>query len=671
MHYHHQLKEVISNLYHTWNKEHPLPELHGSTFGADWRETNPPVAKQDMDMDPEEKLKIKQNRHELEKYLTREETWFARYCREHDDGNLAILNQHPIAYFGLEFALVDWLQIYSGGLGVLAGDFIKESSDMGVPMVAVGLFYHHGYCVQHFDEHGNQYETYPLQLPEEYPFELVMDSEGNMVEVSVEIVDHEVFVRVWRVDVGNTPVYLLDTNYERNELTADRMITAHLYGGDTDTRLRQEIVLGIGGPRLLKKIGVKPALFHMNEGHSGFLVVEMARHYVEEKGLSFEEAVKLVDDHLLFTNHTLKAAGNDIFTYHEIEKFFGTYLDNLHTSIEQVFALGKDDEYANGNFSMTVLGLRNAKKSNAVSILHEKAAQKTWPNYKLEPITNGVHMPTWVAKEIHELFDNYIGEDWHDVNTDTFIHKIDDIPTHDLWHAHQHHKQLLMDVLNRELSLNLHSDILTVVWARRFASYKRPDMILSDLERLSEIVNAQGRQVQLLVAGKAHPRDGNGKALLKQIWETFHRPEFYGKLVLIPDYNWMMGHYLAAGGDVWLNTPRRYEEASGTSGMKACANGVLQFTTLDGWTDEVDWDHDKIGWEIDQHDPANSLYNRLQNEIVPMYYDKSGTGYSEEWVNRMKRSIKTVLYRYSTSRMMKDYLEKMYLPVVRESGLFG
>ncbi|MCA9378987.1 alpha-glucan family phosphorylase [Candidatus Dojkabacteria bacterium] len=658
--------QSIRNLWFTWNPHHILPII--DLYGDGWRKNTPPTKYLSMfgqkyfDNVLEKKAwDIDQNLRLLRDYRARPETWFSKFCEQNPLAKK--LYGNPIAYFCMEYGLIDWLQIYSGGLGILAGDFIKQASDMGVPMVGVGIFYHQGYFHQDFDENGYQQETYIEQDPSDYPVQLVEDNQGKPLEVSIEIIDHEVWVRAWRLRVGITDLLLLDTNIERNEREEDRMISAHLYGGDNDTRVRQEILLGIGGPRILNAIGITPTIYHMNEGHSGFLVLEMARRYIEEQKMDFHQAIKQVHDQLLFTNHTLKQAGNDIFEYGLLQKFLGTYLDNLHTSFDEVFNLGRDQLYAEGKFSMTLLGLRNANISNAVSKLHGQAAKKLWPDYQLKAVTNGVHMPTWVSPEIHRLLDKYVGEDWHYPEREVDYQKVMDIPDRELWQAHQIRKEKLLKTISSEVNIELNPTALTIAWARRFASYKRPDLIMHDMNRLAEIVGKGEYPIQILLTGKAHPKDTIGKTLLQQLWQNFQRPEFKDKVVLIPGYNWQLARRMVSGADVWLNTPYRYEEASGTSGMKAAANGVLQFTTLDGWTDEVNWDG--TGWVIAEDDPADSLYNTLANEICPMFCHKCEDQQRSPWLERMKKSMILALQDYSSKRMMQQYLTDLYLPTLQ------
>jgi starch phosphorylase len=640
-------------------------------YGDGWRKNTPPgefmsqYGKHKLESVLNEKSwEIDQNLRLFRDYMAKDrEMWFDDvFLKDAANSKFSQLKDHPIAYFSMEFGLIDWLQIYSGGLGVLAGDYLKQASDLGVPIVGMGIFYGHGYFHQDFNANGAQVETYIEQIPHEQHLELVTGKNGEPLEVTIEIHDHDVYVRAWRLKVGRIDLYLLDTNLEKNTRQEDKLISGHLYGGDQDTRIRQEILLGIGGPRLLKELQITPAVFHMNEGHSGFLVLEMARRYVEEQNFSFEDAIKEVDKHLVFTNHTLKSAGNDIFHYPMIVDYFTTYLDNLKTSIDKLYALGKDDLYAQGDFSMTILGLRNAKVSNAVSKLHGEAAKKLWPEFKLVPVTNGVHMPTWVSSEIHELVDKYVGENWHNPRYTVDYERVQRIPDQELWKAHMERKQKLIASINSELDMQLDPEALTIAWSRRLAQYKRPDLITSNLDRLAQLVTDSTKPIQILIAGKAHPRDTIGKELLQKMIQSLSRDVFKNKVVIVPGYNWQLARRMVAGADVWLNTPYRFEEASGTSGMKAAANGVIQLTTLDGWTDEVDWY--KKGWVITEEDPSKALHDILQYQVIPLYFDKGIHGYNEYWLEMMKNSMQLVMQQYSTERMVKDYITQVYQPIL-------
>jgi starch phosphorylase len=578
------------------------------------------------------------------------------------ESKFEIFKTNPIAYFCLEYGFVDWLQIYSGGLGILAGDYIKQASDSGVPVIGIGIFYHQGYLHQDFGPDGMQSENYIHQDPLDYNMSLAKDKNEQEIIIELPMGGSIVKVRAWKQLVGKSVMYLLDTNFEDNIQWEDRLITGYLYGGDIENRIRQEIVLGIGGAKLLERLEIKPAIYHMNEGHSGFLIFERIRQLMKEGNSTFEDALTNEKSNLIFTNHTLKQAGNDIFDFMLFEKYLSPYANELGVNINTLFNLGDDQTYSQGGFSMTVFCMRNAVISNAVSIIHSNAAKNVWKDYELVPVTNGVHLPTWISPEIHALLDKYVGEKWHYSTKDINIDDVDMIPSNLLWEAHITRKKKLIHSLNNVLGLDLNPDIMTIAWSRRLAAYKRPDLIITDIERLKAIVSNTERPIQILIAGKSHPKDGIGKQILQKINTSFSDNFFKNRIEVIPGYNWQLARRIVSGTDIWLNTPYRYEEACGTSGMKAAANGVIQFTTLDGWTDEVDWY--KIGWVIDEDNPSDSLYNYLENNIAPLYYSKNAQGYNEDWVIMMKNSIKLILRDFSSERMLDDYLNKIYNKVL-------
>lgn len=661
-----KFRKLLNNLWISWNPHYILPIIN--MYGEGWRKNVPPSefvaqygSKRLHQIIEQSAWEIEENYRLFRQHKSRY-TWFDKYCEIQQNQVFKKLFNEPIAYFCLEYGLIDWLQIYSGGLGILAGDYLKQTSDMGIPVVGLGIFYHQGYFHQDFSEDGWQLERYINQDPDDYPLELVLDKNGEQLTVAVEIQNHDVYVRAWRLNVGRTDLYLLDTNFNLNKDWEDKMICAHLYGGDEDTRIRQEILLGIGGARLLSALEIKPSIYHMNEGHSGFLVLELAMEFVKQ-GMTFDQAISQVDKKLVFTNHTLKQAGNDVFSYELIKKYFATYTDNLKTDIDSIYKLGVDTAASQDGFSMTTLGLSNAKITTAVSKLHGQAAAKLWPNYQLTPITNGVHMPTWVSPEIHNLLDQYLGENWHNCEIVDY-QRIQSIPMDKLWQAHSIRKQKLINSLNLELGLQLDSDALTIAWSRRLAFYKRPDLITSDLDRLKQLVNNQDRPIQILISGKAHPRDVTGKEILQKINQALSVDDFFNKVVIIPGYNWQLARRMTSGADVWLNTPFRYEEASGTSGMKAAANGVLQLTTKDGWTDEVEWQ--EKGWVISEEDAAKSLHDLIEYKVAPLFYDRIVGSFNEKWVKMMLNAMQLVIYDYSSQRMLEEYLQHIYLPILNE-----
>lgn len=658
-----QYLKVLNNLYYSWDQKVDLPLLE--EFQEGWRRhPSPQSYLEDFGQNVLDNIlakhasSISTAAKRLDNYHSTQ-TWFDKYCETNP--RFSKLRENPVAYFCMEFGLIDWLQIYSGGLGVLAGDFLKEASDMGLPVVGIGLFYHQGYFHQSFTNEGRQIDEYITQHPTDFPLELVKNSDGTPMLIEIDIKDHVVYTQAWKLKVGRVNLYLLDTNIEENKLQDDRMISAHLYGGDNDTRIRQEILLGIGGARLLHRLGIDPSIFHMNEGHSGFLVLEIAKQIMQKNGVDFQKALEEVDAELVFTNHTLKPAGNDNFPYELLASYLFAYTDDLNTDLETIFELGRDDDYSNGNFSMTTLGFRHAKVSTAVSKIHGVAAAKIWPKYPLLAVTNGTHAPTWLNPDLYKLLGKHLGDNFLENPLETDYSQIFSIPAEEIWEVHKMRKHKLINTLNKELSLYLNPDALTISWSRRLASYKRPDLIISDIARMKSIVNNSERPVQILIAGKAHPRDLAAVDLLQKMNQELSsamNTELAHKVVVLPDYNWKLAKAMVSGSDVWLNTPFRFEEASGTSGMKAAMNGVIQLTTLDGWTDEVDWEGK--GFVVDHNDPVTSLHDNLEFKVAPLFFDQNLQGYNEQWVKMMKESMFLGLKDFSTTRMVSDYIEKVY-----------
>ena len=659
-----KFETLLNNLWFTWNPHYILPII--DMYGDGWRKNIPPEAI--IANYGKEKLNqiLESKQWELEQSLRLYYNYFKRTCFFENFVNknqkFEKLIENPIAYFCMEFGLIDWMQIYSGGLGILAGDFVKQTSDYGIPLVAIGLFYHQGYLHQDFSPDGKQIEDYIHQDPMDFNLELVKNPDGTQLTIPVLLFDHIVKVRAWKQRVGMNNLYLLDTNFEDNEEWEDRLITGYLYGGDIENRIRQELVLAYGGMRLMHSLNINPSILHMNEGHSGFIIFEYTLSLMHDEKLDFETALKKAQDKLVFTNHTLKQAGNDIFDFLLFEKYLSSTAKELGVDIAKLFELGDDKTYSSGGFSMTIFGMRNAKVSNAVSKIHSVAAKKIWPQYNLVPVTNGVHMPTWVSTEIHELYDEFLGENWHLGCPFVNYENIKKIPKARLWNAHKIRKQKLIHSLNTELGLNLRDDVLTIAWSRRLAAYKRPDLLITDIERLKRIINNSSRPIQILIAGKSHPKDNIGKEILKRMNQCFASPEFHNKIEIIPGYNWQLARRMVSGADIWLNTPYRYEEASGTSGMKAAANGLIQFTTRDGWTDEVNWY--KIGWEIPEDDSAQKMYEILENEILPLYYNINEGEYNSDWIDMMLNSMQMALKDFSTDRMVREYLEKIYSQIL-------
>jgi len=651
---------LLKNFWFTWNPHHILPIIE--FYGDGWRKNLPPEAL----ISNYGKDKLTQLLSEKDWELSQNLRIFYNYLENKDNFNslclsnikFQIFETKPIAYFCMEFGYVDWLQIYSGGLGILAADYVKQASDMGIPVIGIGIFYHQGYLHQDFGPDGNQLENYIHQDPMDYNMELAKDEDGEVIVIELQMGESVVNVRAWKQMVGKNVMYLLDTNFEDNKEWEDRLISGYLYGGDIENRIRQEIMLGIGGTRLLERLKIKPSIYHMNEGHSGFLIFERVREIMSEKKQTFETAIKIAKENLVFTNHTLKQAGNDIFDFMLFEKYLLSYANELNLDINDMFNFGYDKSYSQGGFSMTVFCLRNATVSTSVSKLHGKAAEALWKENPLIPVTNGVHLPTWISPEIHILLDEYVGENWHLSMENLDYDGVQKIPSKKLWDAHIIRKRKLINSLNNVLGLELREDVLTIAWSRRLAAYKRPDLIITDIERLKRIVSNAERPIQILIAGKSHPKDTIGKQILQKINQSFSDEFFKNKIEVIPGYNWQLARRIVSGADIWLNTPYRYEEACGTSGMKAAANGALQFTTLDGWTDEVNWY--KIGWVISENNSAESLYDTLENQIAPLFYTANQQGFNDDWTEMMRNSIELILKDFSSERMLMDYLNNIY-----------
>ena len=632
--------------------------------------------------------KIEKIFEQFEQYRSRP-TWFAR-----NHGESAL----KVAYFSAEFGLGECLPIYSGGLGVLAGDVLKSASDLGLPLVGVGLLYRQGYFHQTLNPDGWQVEIYPEHNVDEMPIRPVESPAGQPVIVEVAYPERPVHAQVWSVQVGRTPLYLLDTNLEQNA-PEDREITARLYGGDREMRLRQEILLGIGGLRALEALGVEPTICHMNEGHSSFQTLERIRTVMRSQGLSFAAAREASSAGNVFTMHTPVAAGNEWFPARLVEAYLGHYREEFGLSREEFLALGRIDPSNDASdFSTTVLALRLSAHAHGVSRLHGQVSRKLWSSLwphvdrqeiPIASITNGVHTQSWVSLEMAELYDRHLGEAWRLSPEEPEVWQgVRQIPDQALWEAHRVGRQRLIDYARFALTnqfvrqgvpppkfecalQGLDPQALTIGFARRFATYKRATLILRDIERLGELFSDPQRPVQILFAGKAHPHDHLGKELIREIVHLARQAPFAGKLFFLQDYDMNLIRYLIQGCDVWLNTPRRPQEASGTSGMKAAVNGALNVSVLDGWWEEACDLHS--GWTIglgeeyedeDYQDEveSNALYDLLETELIPLFYSRNAAGLPEEWIARTKEAITVLAPAFSSSRMARDYAEQLYLP---------
>ena len=600
-------------------------------------------------------------------YMNPNSTWFSTNYPKWDK---------PIVYLCMEYGISKSLPIYSGGLGILAGDHVKTASDLGLPFIAIGLLYKHGYFRQEIDENGNQIEIFPEYKPEEMPIKPVLDSNGERLLIEVPIEDRIVYARAFEVQVGRVRIYLLDTDVPENS-PEDRTICDYLYNAEIDKRIKQEILLGIGGMRLLRALGIEPGVVHLNEGHPAFANLQRIA-WLMEKGLTFTEALSVVRGTTIFTTHTPVPAGHDRFPIEEVKKRLAKFLEGK----EELLELGREGDQIN----MTLLAIRTSSYVNGVSRLHAEVSKKMWQDLwpgvpldeiPIEGITNGVHTMTWVHNEMRKLFDRYIGKVWREhTNLEGIWYAVEMIPNEELWEAHLEAKRQFIELLrrkaierNKRLGIDdpipdIDENALIIGFARRFATYKRATLILSDLERLKRILNNPERPVYIVFGGKAHPRDEGGKEFLRRVYEVSKMPEFKGKIFVMENYDMGSARLMVAGVDVWLNNPRRPMEASGTSGMKAGLNGVLNVSIYDGWW--VEGYNGKNGWVIGEEstepesgedDPkdAQALYDLLEQEVIPTYYNNR-----TRWIYMMKESIKSIAPRFSTHRMVKEYMDKFY-----------
>ena len=632
-----------------------------------------------------------------EDYMSSKDTWFNKKYPENKND--------LIAYFSAEYGLDETIPIYSGGLGILSGDHLKSASDLGIPLVGVGLLYKQGYFNQKIESYGIQKSEYNSLELEDMPILPVKNSENQDLLINVKFEKRDVYLKVWKINVGRVSLYLMDSDIEKNA-PEDREVTLKLYGGDQDMRIRQEIVLGMAGTKLLKELGLNPTIYHMNEGHSAFLILELMKNTIEEKQVSFEIAKDIVGSKTVFTTHTPVPAGNDIFPIALMEKYFKDFWPSLTIEKEEFLKLGmKPTDVLEPGFNMGIFALKIAGKKNGVSKLHGEVSRElfgdVWPNIAANEspityVTNGIHTCSWLAQNLKELYNKYLTSPttpyWQDkIYLDETWKKIKNIPNNELWNAHLERKEKLIEHIRenttnrlrragvsyeeiKEITNSISSNDLIIGFARRFATYKRATLIFNDLERITEILNDKERPVKLVFAGKAHPADKEGQDLIKYIHEISMKPQFRGKVFLLENYNIAMSRYLISGVDVWLNNPRRPMEASGTSGQKASVNGVINFSVLDGWWAEG---YDQTnGWIIgteaeyntySEQDIADSssIYKTLETKIIPTFFNKTGeNNYSEEWMEIMKQSIITTGGKYSTARMLVDYTNNLYIPLI-------
>lgn len=696
-----RLRELAYNLWFSWDPR--ARELFRKINGDLYEEVgqNPVkflmrVHEDDLEAVCQDEAYLKLYRNVFERFdgYLNSPFWFSNRFPDHAG--------HTVAYFSAEFGLHESHPIYSGGLGLLAGDHCKAASDLGLPFVGVGLLYRHGYFTQKINREGWQEADYPVLNFFELPMAQVTNDDGSQLAVSVDFPGRKVYLQVWRVAVGRVNIYLLDADHPRNSWE-DRRLTGQLYGGDREYRLSQEIILGVGGVRALRAMGIQPCVWHINEGHAAFMIVERLRELVQS-GVPYNAAREAVRATTIFTTHTAVPAGHDVFSPDKVDEYFNLFYWQLGIDRTAFMELGLDREH--NQFNMTLLANRYACRTNGVSRLHGKVTREMlkrfFPGLPVEEvpithITNGVHTYTWLAQDLKDLFFKYFALDWQDPldERDTWA-KVDLIPDDKLWSVHQFLKDRLIQFARTSLKKQrlrnqepaerieevddyLHRDFLTIGFARRFATYKRAAMLFREPVRLARLLNDPERPVRLIFAGKAHPADVQGQELLRQIYSYSERDEFRGKVLVLENYDINMARRLLQGVDVWLNTPRRPMEASGTSGQKAAINGVINLSTLDGWWPEAY--NGKNGyafgyerWYADEEsqdrDDCFSLYAVLEDEVVPAYYKKENE-VPRQWIERMKASIKTVAPVYNTWRMVGDYTEQLYLPAIRRGIVFA
>lgn len=695
-----RLPELATNIWWSWNLD--ARQLFRRLDYSLWRETqhNPVQMLHDMSR---EKLEERANDPAFIRYYNKivmhfdeemaaAKTWYNQTYPEFKD--------KTVAYFSAEFGLHNSLPIYSGGLGILSGDHVKEASDIGLNFVGVGFMYPQGYFRQRLPSHGWQESVYQQLDMEKAPIELVRNDQGQPVKISVKIGDTDVVAQVWQIRVGRVNLYLMDTDVPEND-PWNRELSARLYSGDNEMRIRQEIMLGIGGVRVLRALGIKPEVWHMNEGHSAFLVLELVREITAATGTSFHEAALQIRKKAIFTTHTPVPAGHDAFPLHMMEKYFYDFWPQINLDREGFLNLGSHQEAWGVAFNMTVLALKMSGQANGVSQLHGEVSrqmwQSVWPeravaDVPITAVTNGVHVPTWIASEMNLLFNKYLGPDWmahHDENA--LWERLNEIPDEVLWHTHTELRNKLLNFVRERTRRRwvqgrhdatqvltnggfLDPEALTLGFARRFATYKRATLLFRDPERLKRILLNAERPVQIIFAGKAHPADDPGKHLIQSIYNIAKSHDWGGRVAFIEDYDMHTGRYLKQGVDVWMNTPRRPREASGTSGMKAALNGVPNLSVLDGWW--VEGYNGANGWAIgenrdyDNHEEqdaadAESLYRLLEEEIVPLFYKRDQDDIPRGWVEVMRESIRSNTPLFSMRRMVKEYTERLYITAMR------
>ena len=693
-----RLWSLARNLWWSW--DHDTTSLFRDLDPVRWRELNhnPISLLAEMPLAKLERRAGELSLHSRINYAYRRQQEYLKADRTWGAIHAGILRPRPVAYFSAEFGLHESLPVYSGGLGVLSGDHIKSASDLAIPLVGIGLFYGQGYFRQRLDQTGWQQEEYLATDVTQLPMEPAIGVSGEPVTVRIETRRAPICAKVWRVKVGRCDLLLLDSNVEGNA-PEDRQLTSRLYGGDGRVRIRQELLLGIGGFRALKLMGITPSVLHLNEGHSGFAVLEAIRSRMIEEGVGFDQAVSRVSREVIFTTHTPVPAGHDRFDAGLVEEHLGPLRDALGLSHDSLMGLGRENPSNGGeSFCMTVVGLRLSRRANAVSALHGEVSRAMWTGlYPGKPedsvpighITNGVHVPSWLAPQMFRLYDRHLGTGWHEHSGDAHTWEgIENVEDGELWETHLSLKSRLLEFVRRrvveqaarrsespevlrKLGRVLSPDALTVGFARRFATYKRADLLLTDIERLLALVNDPKRPVQFVFAGKAHPLDEPGKRVLQRIAQLMRDSQFADKFVFVEDYDINVGRHFVQGVDVWLNNPRRPLEASGTSGQKVVLNGGLNLSVLDGWWAEAfdGLNGFAIGTgrthsDVGTHDSRDGedLHQVLRDEVIPLFYQRDRDGLPRGWIKRMKRTIRTLGWRFNADRMVMDYTSKAYVP---------
>ncbi len=689
------LDEIAHNLWWVWNYE--ATELFTAIDKKLWHKTegNPVAFLQQL---PYKKLEELTKDKELLAQINDIYAKFRAYMDIKPD-----TTKPSIAYFSMEYGLSNVLKIYSGGLGVLAGDYIKEASDMNIDLCAVGFLYRYGYFTQSLSMDGQQIANYEAQKFDTLPVEQMFEADGQPMILEVPYANHIVYAHIWRVNVGRVSLYLLDTDFEMNS-EWDRSITHQLYGGDWENRIKQEYLLGVGGILMLNKLGIKKQVYHCNEGHAALINAQRLVDYITNDKLIFNQALEVVRASALYTCHTPVPAGHDYFDEGLFSKYMNKFPEKLGISWQELMDMGRENPGSQEKFSMSVFALNTCQEANGVSLLHGLVSQKmfapVWKGYFPEElhvgyVTNGVHMPTWAASEWRKFYEkNFEKNFYNDQSNPEVWEKIYNVADEEIWTVRQTLKKRLVNYIRDQFKDNwlknqgdpskvmsvldkIDPNALLIGFGRRFATYKRAHLLFTDLDRLAKIVNNPNQPVQFIYTGKAHPADGGGQGLIKKIVEISRRPEFLGKIIFLENYDMRLARRLISGVDIWLNTPTRPLEASGTSGEKAEMNGVLNFSVLDGWwyegyregagwalTDKRTYDNQDYQDQLD----ASTIYSMLENEIIPLYYAKNSKGYSPEWIQYIKNSIAQIAPHYTTKRMFEDYIERFYTKLSTRSA---